>query len=103
MQPSAFSQIATLKQPSLAKALGSQHGKIFGRDRDSNSRTDSDPAHSDLDTREILPPGKLHREDADSALTGITRSLQRRLLGLRQFAKRRSTPLTPSEQNKKAD
>lgn len=35
------------------------------------------------DSGEILPPGKLRREDGDSALTGITRSLQRRVLGLR--------------------
>jgi hypothetical protein len=51
------------------------------------------------DSGEILPPGKLRREDGDSALTGITRSLQRRVLGLRvlsqlrDLAKRHSGPL----------
>jgi hypothetical protein len=32
---------------------------------------------------EIHPPGGLHREDKDSRLTGATRSLERRVLGLR--------------------
>jgi hypothetical protein len=36
--------------------------------------------HKTLD--DIEPPGKLRREDDDSALTGVTRSLQRRVLGL---------------------
>jgi hypothetical protein len=65
-----------------------------------DSGNDSHPE----DSGEILPPGKLRREDSDSALTGITRSLQRRVLGLRvlsqlrDLAKRRSgTPPTPPE------
>jgi hypothetical protein len=32
---------------------------------------------------EIHPPGGLRKEDKDSGLTGTTRSLERRVLGLR--------------------
>lgn len=35
-----------------------------------------------LNVQEIAPPGKLGEEDRDSALTGGTRSLQRRVMGL---------------------
>jgi hypothetical protein len=95
LQTSGLSQFANLQPPSLAGPLRSQMPPLFAQD----SGNDSHPE----DSGEILPPGKLRREDSDSALTGITRSLQRRVLGLRvlsqlrDLAKRRTGPTPPEK------
>jgi hypothetical protein len=44
---------------------------------------EDDAALKQIILDEIHPPGGLHREDKDSELTGATRSLERRVLGLR--------------------
>lgn len=95
LQSSGLSQLANFQPPSLLLTLGSRPPSQFAHD----SGNDSHPE----DSGEILPPGKLRREDSDSALTGITRSLQRRVLGLRvlsqlrDLAKRRTGPPTPPD------
>jgi hypothetical protein len=105
MQEATFSHLANLPQPSLAVSLGWMASPIsslsFAQDPGKGAPRSS---HNPEDSREILPPGKLHREDGDSALTGITRSLQRRLLGLRDLARGRSnSPSDPPEKIKKLD
>jgi len=64
------------------------------------------PPHHD-DSSDILPPGKMRPEDGDSLITGLTRSLQRRVLGLRVLgrlrdiaAKRQTLPPPPSPPKK---
>jgi hypothetical protein len=42
----------------------------------------SPPAPQNRGLEDIVPPGKLQAEDRDSAITGSTRSLQRRVMGL---------------------
>lgn len=101
MQPAAFSHVANSTPPSLATKLGAISPLSFTQDPGKVPPANS---HNPKDTREILPPGKLHREDSDSALTGITRSLQRRLLGLRDLARGRSIPPNdPPEKIRKLD
>ncbi len=46
------------------------------------ARTDATPASVPTGLGPIAPPGKLQEENHDSAITGGTRSLSRRVLGL---------------------